>query len=138
MLVNNLLDESLSPRQVINTWPAPYPSGDRSLDAIYQMVWHVEADENQQAQEPLYLDTQLASLELAYWALRQNRDLPETILLAYPAKPLGRFYTEKAMIDPVAMTQASSQNVGLITHALHEVSQLLVKVGQRLLARRAP
>ena len=127
-LLNNLLEEALTPQQVINRWPTMYPSDDSSLNAAYQMIWHLEADEELQAQEPLYLDTQLATLELAYQALGRNESLPDAILVAYPPRPSGQFYAEKSLIEPLVIKERAEEEISGVTKAFREVANLLTKL----------
>ncbi len=81
-LLDAMLDDFLTPRQVINRWPCP--SGeDLSLDVTYQALMHFESDEAQQQTEVFYIDAQLALLTQMVSYLAHNEPLPRYMCSAY-------------------------------------------------------
>ncbi|MDX2085576.1 MAG: hypothetical protein SFZ03_09325 [Candidatus Melainabacteria bacterium] len=98
VLLDAVHDELLTPRQALNRWPmGPETSvADPSLDAAYQLLWHLEADETNQQQDAFYLDAQLTLLKQVADCLMQGQALPKHILALYTAGSPVRFYYDRS------------------------------------------
>jgi hypothetical protein len=82
-LIEALLDERLSARQVINQWPVYNNTSDRSLMLALKMVWYFEADELMHKTELFYADLQLTLLAEVARCFKNEQPLPFHILNAY-------------------------------------------------------
>lgn len=90
-LMEAVLDERITPQQALNQWP----SGnwyDTSLAVAYQMLWHLEADEDQQQTELYYMDAQLALIQETARILFRGADLPPHLSMVYPHTHQVRYY----------------------------------------------
>ncbi|MDH4379463.1 MAG: hypothetical protein QE263_06130 [Vampirovibrionales bacterium] len=98
-LLNGVLEDTLTPRQAINRWPAPQ-GVDSSLDVAFLALAHLEADhydheKTQQFLDPYYLDAQLAWLQQLWEWLSQGESVPEAFWHEYKKTRLTTgWYTE--------------------------------------------
>jgi len=86
-LLDGVLEDTLTPRQAINRWPAPQ-GVDKSLDVAFLALAHLEADhydddKTQQSLDPYYLDAQLAWLQQLWEWLSQGESVPEAFWREY-------------------------------------------------------
>ena len=94
-LLDHMLNDNLTPQQVLQRWPVSYHVSDLkrdpSLYAAFQAVWYFEADEDRRYQEMFYGDLQWALLEQMIGYLKKSDPLPQNILSVYtPVEP--KFY----------------------------------------------
>ncbi|MBY0450748.1 MAG: hypothetical protein K2X01_09015 [Cyanobacteria bacterium] len=94
-LLDHMLNDSLTPQQVLQRWPVSYQVSDLerdpSLYAAFQAVWYFEADEDRRFQEMFYADLQWALLEQMIGYFKKSDPLPHNLLSVYsPVEP--KFY----------------------------------------------
>ena len=98
-LLDGVLEDTLTPRQAINRWPAPQ-GVDKSLDVAFLALAHLEADHYdedkiQQRLDPYYLDAQLAWLQQLWEWLSQGETVPEAFWSEYQkTRHTTGWYTE--------------------------------------------
>jgi len=86
-LLDGVLEDTLTPRQAINRWPAPQ-GVDKSLDVAFLALAHLEADHYdddkiQQQLDPYYLDAQLEWLQQLWEWLSKGESVPEAFWHEY-------------------------------------------------------
>jgi hypothetical protein len=91
-LLDQVLDEVITPRQALNRWPTGIGIEDPSLTSAYQALWHFESDEDQQKTIVYYLDAQIELLKQMSRMLMQGKSLPLYMERPYPRSMRVRYY----------------------------------------------
>jgi hypothetical protein len=91
-LLDQVLDEVITPRKALNQWPTGIGLDDPSLASAYQALWHFESDEEQQKSIVYYLDAQIELLKQMSRMLMQGKALPLYMERPYPRSMRVRYY----------------------------------------------
>ncbi|MGE0201842.1 MAG: hypothetical protein AB7P76_12870 [Candidatus Melainabacteria bacterium] len=81
-LLMAVLDEETTALSALTHWPG-IQTEDPSVQVAYQMLWHFEADEEEQQQQEFYMDAQWELLFQTARYLLQGDALPGHLLAAY-------------------------------------------------------
>lgn len=98
-LLEDVLDERISPQLAINRWPEAGELPDPSLEIAYQALWHFEADEDKQQSEVFYLDAQIELLRQMAVFLKDGRELPAYFLKGYSPDHTVRFFYDRTVVE---------------------------------------
>jgi hypothetical protein len=114
-LLDQVLDEVITPRQALNRWPSASGLDDPSLASAYQALWHFESDEEQQKTIVYYLDAQIELLKQMSRMLMAGKALPLYMERPYPRTMRVRVYQSEFDYDAVwARLKQFFQSTGLL------------------------
>ena len=81
-LLEAVLDEEITPRCALNTWPS-VGNADPSVQCAYTMLWYFEADEERHHVETFYSDVQIKTIRDVAILLKEGKALTSDILNVY-------------------------------------------------------
>ncbi len=105
ILVEAVLDEEISARAALNSWPRE-GNEDASVGCAYTMLWYFEADEDRHHLEVYYLDAQIQLFREVINYLKQGQSLPDALIQEYKDKfAPSELHYAKIWQDPIKWLQ---------------------------------